>query len=420
MSKRQLKSILTTAILTQSCTTFGQVFEDSKASLELRNFYFNRDFHGEDARQSKREEWAQGAVLSFQSGFTDGPIGVGVDALGMLGVKLDSSRAHSGTGLLPTDADGNAEEAYSKVTLTAKARLGKSELRVGGMNPVMPLLASNNTRLLPQVFRGTSLVSNDIDALTFSAYIIDAVKQRNSTDYEPLSATGHSTVEADHYNYLAVDYKLMPSLTASGHVAELEDIYRTNYFGLKLTQPLSTGTLLSEIRLFDAKETGKKRVGEVDNRTLSSYIAFNLNGHTFGGGYQKAWGDTPFAVVNGADTYLFAESLVSSFTAANERVWYARYDFNFVTLGIPGLTFSVKYVKGSDVDPSMIKTPQAARLRLDEQQGQEWERVMDLIYVVQSGPVKGLSFQWRNAVNRSNYADSADDMRLIMRYTLNF
>ncbi|MDH4555112.1 OprD family porin, partial [Pseudomonas sp. BN417] len=69
----------------------AEFIKDSKASLELRNFYFNRDFRQDNAPQSKAEEWAQGFLLRYESGFTEGTVGVGVDALGLLGVKLDSS-----------------------------------------------------------------------------------------------------------------------------------------------------------------------------------------------------------------------------------------------------------------------------------------------------------------------------------------
>ncbi len=60
--------------------------EDSKASLELRNFYMNRDFRNSNTnptlqpKQSKAEEWAQGLLLRYESGFTEGTVGVGVDA----------------------------------------------------------------------------------------------------------------------------------------------------------------------------------------------------------------------------------------------------------------------------------------------------------------------------------------------------
>jgi hypothetical protein len=44
----------------------------------------------------------------------------------------------------------------------------------------------------------------------------------------------------------------------------------------------------------------------------------------------------------------------------------------------------------------------------------------DLTYTVQSGPLKALAVQWRNSTNRSDYADSADENRLIFRYTITF
>src|SRR3990167_5270594 len=72
---------------------------DSKAVLDARNFYMNRDFRQDGAAQPKAEEWAQGFMLRFESGYTEGPIGFGVDAIGLLGGKLDSSPDRGGTGI---------------------------------------------------------------------------------------------------------------------------------------------------------------------------------------------------------------------------------------------------------------------------------------------------------------------------------
>ncbi|PRB84597.1 OprD family porin [Pseudomonas sp. MYb185] len=420
MFKNTLKTLLVCAMAAQAPVALADFFGDAKASLELRNFYYNRDFRNEGAAQSKRDEWGQGFILNLQSGFTEGRIGFGVDALGTLGVKLDSSPDRTGSGILAHDSERNVADEYSKVTLTAKARAGQSELRIGGLHPTLPMLWSNNSRLLPQIFRGGMLVSNDLEPLSITLLRVNAVKQRNSTDFESLTAFGYAPVRADHYDYLALDYQALSSLSLSYHLAELKDLYRSHFFGLKLDHPLAAGRLLSDIRYFDASDTGNEGLGEVDNRTLSSWLGYNLAGHTFGGGYQKAWGSTPFAFLNGADTYLFGESLVSTFTAPKERVWFLRYDFDFAQAGLPGLTLGVKYVKGDQVDPTLLNTTQAAELRAQGRDGKEWERVTDIAYQVQSGPLKDLSLQWRNSTNRSTYADSANENRLIVRYTFNF
>src|SRR5690554_2326834 len=69
--------------------------EDSSLDLFLRNAYMNRDYkHGDQ----DKVEWGQGAVLTFNSGFTQGIVGFGVDAFGMYGYRLDSGRGRAGAG----------------------------------------------------------------------------------------------------------------------------------------------------------------------------------------------------------------------------------------------------------------------------------------------------------------------------------
>src|SRR5690606_38587564 len=97
--------------------------EDGKPSIELRNFYRNRDFRQEGGNkgQSKAEEWAQGFLLRYESGYTEGTVGFGVDAIGTLGLKLDSGGGTSGTGLLQRDREsGEAQDSYGDLGVTAK------------------------------------------------------------------------------------------------------------------------------------------------------------------------------------------------------------------------------------------------------------------------------------------------------------
>lgn len=119
------------------CTLFGLgnvaipamadgFIEDSKVSLQTKNFYLNRDFR-DGSGQNKRDEWAQGFILDAKSGFTPGPVGFGIDAIGMLGLKLDSSPDRTGTGLLPVHDDGRAPDEYRQIILTLQASTTRSQ-----------------------------------------------------------------------------------------------------------------------------------------------------------------------------------------------------------------------------------------------------------------------------------------------------
>ncbi|SFJ80833.1 feruloyl esterase [Stutzerimonas kunmingensis] len=163
--------------------------EDSKASIDLRNFYMNRDFRS-GTGQSKAEEWAQGFMLKMESGYTEGPIGFGVDAIGLLGVKLDSSPDRVGTGILQSDreAPNRAQDDYGSAGVTAKAKLSATTLHIGTLQPILPVVMRNDSRLLPQTYRGTWLQSKEIEGLTLDLGKLDRVNQRNSSDNEEMTA----------------------------------------------------------------------------------------------------------------------------------------------------------------------------------------------------------------------------------------
>ncbi|MFP3998145.1 OprD family outer membrane porin, partial [Pseudomonas capeferrum] len=101
------KSLACSAALLVAPYASAAFVDDFKGNVELRNFYYNRDFRNDGAAQSKRDEWAQGFILNLQSGFTEGPVGFGIDAMGLLGVKLDSSPDRTGSGLLAYDSGRN-------------------------------------------------------------------------------------------------------------------------------------------------------------------------------------------------------------------------------------------------------------------------------------------------------------------------
>lgn len=393
----------------------AEFLADSKASLDMRNFYMNRDFRQPAAPQSKGEEWAQGFLLRYESGYTEGPVGVGVDALGLLGIKLDSSPDRAGaTGLLPRGAESRrAPDDNSEFGLAAKLRVSKSTLKAGTLIPKLPVLQPNDSRLLPQTFQGGWLNSTDLAGLTFDAGRLTQVNQRDSTNREDMTlmkgprrniVTG-AKATTDQFDFLGGNYMWSKALSTGYHYAQLDDLYKQHYLTLVHVLPVAEGQALkTDLRWARSTDDGSSNV---DNKMLGAMFTYSLGAHAFGLSYQKMSGDTGFANVQGTDPYLVNLLQINDFGNQDERSMQARYDFNFAGLGIPGLTFMTRYVKGDQVD-----------LGAASGTGKEWERNTDIGYVIQSGSLKNLGIKWRNATYRSSFASDIDENRLILSYSL--
>ena len=82
------------AVASQQSDSKGFV-DDSHLDLFLRNAYISRDYH---QGQQDKAEWGQGIVATFESGYTEGLVGFGVDGIAQYGVRLDGGRGKSGAG----------------------------------------------------------------------------------------------------------------------------------------------------------------------------------------------------------------------------------------------------------------------------------------------------------------------------------
>ncbi|MDZ5111258.1 OprD family porin [Pseudomonas putida] len=410
------KNILRTLITLSPCLAAGAAsaegfIEDSKANLALQNYYFNRDFR-DGAGQSKREEWAQGFLLDVRSGYTPGTIGFGLDALGMLGIKLDSSPDRAGSGLLPVHDDGRAADEFSRLGVTAKVKVSSSELKYGTLIPKLPTVQANTGRILPQTFEGGLLTSKEIEGLTVTAARFDRMTDRDSTNATNITLNNKNrrfagSVEGDDYWVGGADYALNKRLSLSYQYAELQDVYRQSFFGINHVLSVGPGKLKSDLRYMLSDDAGNARGGAIDSGALSGMFTYSLGGHSLGLGLQKMNGDTSMPFLNGTDPYLTNYIQINDFAEPGERSWQLRYDYDFAALGMPGLSFMTRYVKGDHADAATLAG-----------EGREWERNTDIAYVIQAGPLKNVGIRWRNAAYRSNFARGADENRLIVSYTL--
>lgn len=72
------------------------LYDDAKATLNVRNAYFNRNFTYPSNPQAKAEEWTQNFILDAKSGYTRGTVGFGIDVLGLYSQKLDGGKGTAG------------------------------------------------------------------------------------------------------------------------------------------------------------------------------------------------------------------------------------------------------------------------------------------------------------------------------------
>ena len=248
-----------------------------------------------------------------------------------------------------------SQDDYAKLGLTAKARVSNSLLKVGALHFKSPLVSANDTRLLPELFRGALLDVQEIDGLTLRGAHLDRNKLNSSSDYQVFSANRIGG-RSDAFDFAGGDYRLTPALTASLHQGRLKDIYRQTFAGLVHTLDLGgQRSLKSDLRFARASEDGGFR--ELDNRAFGALFSLRLGAHAVAAGYQWISGDDPYPYIAGSDPYLVNFIQIGDFGNVDERSWQLRYDYDFGALGLPGLSFMSRYVSGDNV----ARAPTTAR-----------------------------------------------------------
>lgn len=393
--------------------------EDSHGTLTLRNYYIDRDYKDDGAKTAARE-WAQGFIMNMESGFTEGPLGFGLDVRGLLGVKLDSSPDRSGTELLPVSAsDKRAADEYSRLAPTAKLRFAETTLKTGDVSIFLPFAFASPSRLLPQTFRGTTISSRDIDGLTLNTGYIDRINKRDSTDYQPMSIASpnrrfNGAATTSHLAYLGGDYQVNKDLSLRAYHAEVADLYQQDTLALLHNLPLGDGVLTSDLRSFFSREAGSAKAGEVDNRNLSVLFGYRLGGHRFSLGYMHSSGDTATPYISGTELMGMSELTMSSdFLNAKERTWQAIYDYDFAAAGVPGLKSRLRYVRGDNIE--------LAAFNAEDRKEREFQ--MELGYAIQSGPLKNVGLLARKSIYRNDFPSGAsfrdeNQTRFLVVYTL--
>ena len=410
--------------------------EGSSFNLDLKNYYFNHDRH--DGKQDSKE-WGQGFVGVFESGFTQGPVGFGIDANAMLGLKLDGGGGSGGSSILPTTAPnpnkdnlyGDAPDSFSSAGGALKMRAFDTVLKAGDMFLNNPVIAGGATRMLPMTFRGFSLTNTSFDHLTLDAGQVSFDKLFNQSGNGRIGTYYGTLPEGDkskHMSWAGATYTGVPGMTSSLYAAQLKDIWNQYYYDLDYNWALNDLVSLNPgFHYYHTQDSGQALLGSIDNNTFSVHLGVTVGHQTLTTSLQKVNGNTPFDYIQDGDSvYLDNSQQYSDFNAPGEKSWKLQYAYDFVGWGMPGLTSSLSYTRGT---MDLTKATTAADsgysyYNVDGKDAKHWERDADLKYVVQGGPAKNLGVRLRWATNRGGDGykavdHNADEYRVIVDYPIN-
>lgn len=411
-------ALLTTLTLSSGAAfaadqTDGGFINDSHLNVLLRNAFINRDYKG-DSRD--RREWGQGVIANFTSGFTQGPVGFGIDGLAQYAVRLDGGRGRSGAGgidFFSQDNDGTAKHDLAKFGATAKMRFSHTVLSYGTQRPVLPIITSDDSRLLSETYTGFMLDSQEVDGLDVSAgYFTD--EQRKSDD-------SHNS-GLKNLMFGGASYQFNDQLRGAFYASNVQDVLNKQYLGLNYKQPLAGDQSLDfDFNGYNSRldpnyakylDTGRS------NTIWSLATSYNFGIHTFKIAYQQSSGSTGYhyggyrnqgGVGDGGNTIWLSNSYWSDFNGEDERSWQLAYSVDLSGIGVNGLSYDVAYVRGDNIKTAATDN------------GHEHEFFNQLTYKVPQGPAKDLKVKLRFSTLRvssdaSDYNVGGEEVRVYVEY----
>lgn len=381
--------------------------EDSSLNVLLRNTYWHRDY---DRGVYDRNTWAQGIIGKFDSGFTQGTVGVGVSAFGLLGVRLDGGQPD----MFPGERKHWSDDT-SQLGAALNLRFSNTTLSIGDQMPSLPVLNYGDSRLLPQSYTGLLLTSRDIDKLELNA--------GHFTSESSMQSGARDSSSLKRIDVLGGTYQFADSLSASLYFSDVEDVYSKRYVNVNYTWVLSSHDALNfdfngyQTRYHDDQVADRffaQGIYGRDNTIWSLATKYMHDGHTLSLSYEQSNGDVGYAydLGDGGTTIWLANGYYADFSQKDEKSVQLYHEWDFAAAGVPGLVWRIAYIRGYNIDAG------------NGEEARESEFFNQVKYTVQSGTAKDLSFKVRNSVyrnsrNDSGYSVGLNEWRLYAEYPLN-
>jgi hypothetical protein len=370
-----------------------------------RNTYFAIPKSGRVAQPTRHAAtWVQGTVLEYNSGFTQGTVGVAMQAAAynQLALERGHGRIAGGVNRTLVDSDGDAIGQWSKLGLgNMKARISNTVLTAGRQNVNTPVLAVNAVLSLPSSFQGLSLHSEELNNIAFDLGTYDRISpytqqslRRFGTEY------GNPAVDASHVSIAGLTYQLTPALKTTVFGSRVRDIWDQYYMGVEhQVGDTSKLSLTSNASYYRTRDSGASKLDAIDNETYSLELSLNHLGHTLKLGYQEVAGDEFFDYLGETDAIFLANTLLTDFNGPNEKSLALSYAVDMAQYAAPGLTLMLYTARGWGIDGTHYTGTGYNVRAMDNEKHVETGLVAT--YTVQGGPLKNTQFFFLYGTNRA-------------------
>lgn len=421
--------------------------EGQSISGTTRNWYANEQLHrggkftyrkdGVATPTDRRINWVQGTIVKYNSGFTQGAVGLSTEVAAYNEIALERDRENlaSNNGGAPgtrpgagnnrtlTKEGGDAQGQWSKLGLAnVKARISNTTLTAGRMNFSSPMVDVIGNRALPSSFQGVAIHSEELNNLAFDLGTFDRNSPRTEESLSKFrSEYANSFVETDHVYTGGITFTPFASLTTSLWATQAEDLWNQYYFGanhiLGDSQVLSLNTGLN---YYKTQEEGKALLGNIDNNTYSLSFGLTHQAHTLTFSYQQVEGNEYFDYLHETNGIYLANSLLSDFNGPNEKSFQIAYGLNMAEYGVPGLKFNIYQARGWGIDGTHYTGTAYDVKNMDGEH--HYEYGIGSTYAIQSGPFQASTVRVTYTAHRAseNQGDgSINEFRLVTTIPFN-
>ncbi len=322
---------------------------DSHLTINLRNYADQLDMQGGPHRHA----WIQSAQVNYESGFTQGLIGLGVDASLFGALKLDGGAGAGNMVHVGKDGGGSNQLAWAYPGMyDVKARISDTVVKYGLQQVVNPFMEPHDNRSLPPTFLGLSVVSKDVTDVMLEGGSFTRANDRGHTNLSNLTSS-YGGVRIDRLSYVGGTWDYAKGGTLSLYADQADDVWR-QYYG-SVEQSIGDPSTIKWTgfgNVYSTHNTGDSKEGEINNNAISFSISAQHGPHSILFGYQHIIGNQFFDYLNETNGIYLVNSMDVDYNAPHEQSFQARYTFDGKYAGLPGVKAMFWYLTGWGADAS--------------------------------------------------------------------